>query len=574
MNRESAYNNQVDEVESLRLELREIRLQLEEATDTLDAIRSGEVDALIVKTDNGHQLYALKNADQSYRIFIEQMTEGAVTLNREGNILYSNSRFAQLTGLTLEKIIGKPFLSFLAPDSVIEGKTIISRAWKDDSKGEFNLLAAERENVPVLLSLKNLQLNEGPALSIIITDLSSQKKIQLLLKLQNEKLEAAQVNLEKTVRERTQELEQSILDKTEVEKELRSNQARLTRILETMAEGVAIMDINGKLTYANPMAQKILGLKQSGDPQKLYDDPKWNNYAIDGSPLARHQHPMFIAINTGELLFDYEIAVQPEDGERFYISINAAPIRDDKGSIISAIGTFMDVTNRRKAIQQKDDFISIASHELKTPVTSLKASLQLLGKMQVDPKPEVLSRMIQQANKSMEKISGLISDLLNATKITEGHLQISRTSFKIVTLLANCCGHVRAEGKYEIIVTGDPELKVLADEHRIDQVVVNLVNNAVKYAPESKQILISAEKTGKMVKVCVTDHGPGITEDKLPYLFDRYFRVDTQGTQYSGLGLGLYICSEIIKKHHGEIGVESKPGEGCTFWFTLPVTEG
>jgi two-component system phosphate regulon sensor histidine kinase PhoR len=570
---DSTYNEK-EELESLRLELKEIKFQLEEATDTLEAIRSGEVDALIVKTESGHQLYALKNADQSYRIFIEQMTEGAVTLNREGNIVYSNSRFAQLVGLSLEKIIGKSFSSFLANDCTLACKDLLVKAWSDDAKGEINIISTEGYQVPVLLSLKKLQLNEGPSLSIILTDLSSQKKIQQLLKVQNEQLEKAHLNLELMVMERTRELEQSILDKTIVEKELRSNQDRLTRILETMAEGVAIMDTEGKLTYANPMAQKILGLKQNNDAEKTYDDPKWNNYTIDGLPLARHQHPMFIAINTGELLFDFEIAVQPEKEERFYISINAAPIRDDDGTIISAIGTFMDVTNRRKTIQQKDDFISIASHELKTPVTTLKASLQVLERMQREPNPGVLSKMIQQANKSMHKISGLIADLLNATKITEGHLQINRTPFKIVPLLDNCCGHVRAEGRYELIVTGDQDLTVLADEHRIDQVVVNLVNNAVKYAPESKQIFLTAEKSGKMVKVSIKDNGPGISEDKLPYLFDRYFRVDTQGTQYSGLGLGLYICSEIIKKHHGEIGVESQPGKGCTFWFTLPVTGG
>ncbi len=333
------------------------------------------------------------------------------------------------------------------------------------------------------------------------------------------------------------------------------------------------MDIHGQLTYANPMAQKILGLKQINDPDKHYEDPEWDNFRLDGSPLPQQEHPMFIAINTGKLVFDHEIAVQPPDEDRFYISINAAPIRDEDGSIVAAIGTFMDVTNRRKAIQQKDDFISIASHELKTPVTTLKASLQLMSKAQKDPSPEMLSKMILQANKSMDKISSLIAELLNATKITEGHLQLKRTVFKVVSLLDNCCGHVRAEGKYELIVTGDENLYVFADEHRIDQVVVNLVNNAVKYAPESKQILLSAEKIGNSVKISVTDKGPGITKEKLPYLFDRYFRVDTKGTQYSGLGLGLYICSEIIKKHQEQIGADCEEGKGCTFWFTLPYAQ-
>jgi two-component system CheB/CheR fusion protein len=274
---------------------------------------------------------------------------------------------------------------------------------------------------------------------------------------------------------------------------------------------------------------------------------------------------------TGELVFDHEIAIQPKKNERFYISVNAAPIRDEKGNITGGIGTFMDVTARRKTIQQKDDFISIASHELKTPITTLKASLQLLSRMQENPSPAATPKLIHQANRSMDKISSLIEDLLNATKINEGHLELNRSVFKLFDLLNNCCSHVRIEGKYKLIVTGDKNLEVYADEHQIDQVIVNLVNNAIKYAPESKHILLTVKKDNVMAKVSVTDQGPGITEEKIPQLFNRYYRVDNKSVQFSGLGLGLYICSEIVKKHDGQIGVESEVGRGCTFWFTLPL---
>ena len=100
--------------------------------------------------------------------------------------------------------------------------------------------------------------------------------------------------------------------------------------------------------------------------------------------------------------------------------------------------------------------------------------------------------------------------------------------------------------------------------------MINFVNNAIKYAPESKEIRVNIKKVNDLVKVSVTDEGPGITEDRVPHLFDRYYRVDSTGLKYSGLGLGLYISAEIIKKHKGEIGVYSEPGKGSTFWFTLP----
>ena len=116
------------------------------------------------------------------------------------------------------------------------------------------------------------------------------------------------------------------------------------------------------------------------------------------------------------------------------------------------------------------------------------------------------------------------------------------------------------------------ELQVYADAERVNQVVINFVNNAIKYAPESKEIKINIEKVTDMAKVSVSDKGPGISADKLTHLFDRYYRVDTSGVQYSGLGLGLYISAEIIKKHNGQIGVDSELGKGSTFWFTLPLS--
>lgn len=555
-----------------------MRIQLEEATDTIDAIRSGEIDALVVKADDGHQLYTLKSADQTYRIFIEQMTEGAVTLNPDGYILYSNSQFAGLVNVPLEKVIGKSFYNFITEDCLADCHSFIDKAWEDNTKGELDLVAFNNKAIPVLLSLKTLNLDEGLSLSVIITDLTEQKETQKLLEQKNAQLEEAQKiaqdlnsNLENTVKERTRELEINIEEKTKVEEELRSNQERLTRILETMAEGVGIVDVHGNLTYANPMAQKILGLKQSEILQRTYDDPKWQNLRVDGSVLPNNEHPMAVIMATGKPVFDHEIAVQPPNAERFYISINAAPIRDESGQIVGGIGTFMDVTVRRKNIQNKDEFISVASHELRTPVTSLKASLQLLDRMKDNPSPKMLPVLISQANKSLNKLSVLIGDLLNTTKMTEGQLHLNKSSVKLSSLIDDCCLHVHTEAGHHVVLQGDKNLKVNADADKIEQVITNLINNVIKYAPESKAINVKLEKVDNMAKVSVIDNGPGVPPEKLPNLFERYYRVDNSGIQYSGLGLGLYICSEIIKKHNGQIGAESELGKGSTFWFTLPL---
>jgi PAS domain S-box-containing protein len=270
--------------------------------------------------------------------------------------------------------------------------------------------------------------------------------------------------------------------------------------------------------------------------------------------------------------FDIEYIIHPLDNSnpRWIKSTGKVYYDDDNNPEIIS-GTMIDITESKIYDQQKDDFISIASHELKTPVTALKASLQLLGRMKGDAVPEMYAKLIEQSNRSMDKISTLIEDLLNLSRMNEGQLNLKKTTFNVADMLNQCCGHVRALGKHQLIVTGDERLNILADEHRIDQVIVNMVNNAVKYAPNSTQIVLDIKKQGNRAKISVIDTGPGIPEDKRKHLFERYYRTDASGYQNSGLGLGLYISAEIIRKHGGEIGVNSELGKGSTFWFTLPI---
>jgi len=366
---------------------------------------------------------------------------------------------------------------------------------------------------------------------------------------------------------------QAIIDEKKIiETHLRNNEERLVQILETMAEGVSIVDAEGKLTYANPMAQQILGLHEKEILSHTNDNSQWQNLKVDGTPLPEEEHPMAIMMATGKPVYDHEIAIQPPDGERFYISINAAPIRDSNNNIVLGIGTFMDVTGRRKMAEQKDEFISVASHELKTPLTSLKLSMQLLTKVLKDNRDsDKIPLFLEKANDNLNKLVHLTEDLMNVSKIDHGKLPLKKTWFNLYNLVDDCCDHVKGNDNYEVMIQGDETIKVYADAQRIDQVIVNFVNNAVKYAPNSRNINIKVERDGKNVRVSVQDFGIGIPPEKVPHLFERYYRVDQSGIQFSGLGLGLYISGEIIERHNGKIGVESIVGSGSTFWFTLPL---
>jgi PAS domain S-box-containing protein len=197
-------------------EINELQRRLEEANDIIDAIRTGSVDALIVNGEDGHQLYTLKTADQTYRVFIEKMNEGAVTLNKQGMIVYSNSRFAKMIDLPLAKVIGISFIDLVNNEDRDHFNALIQKGWQSDSKGELFLQRKDGNQLSALVSLTTLELDEGTALSIIIADLSEQKKVQAELKLKNEELENAQyltaklnAELENKVQARTQKIQEA-----------------------------------------------------------------------------------------------------------------------------------------------------------------------------------------------------------------------------------------------------------------------------------------------------------------------------------------------------------------------------
>lgn len=368
------------------------------------------------------------------------------------------------------------------------------------------------------------------------------------------------------------EREEIILEKSVLEETLLKSEQRLQGILETMAEGVGVIDAKGQMVYANPMAQQILGLSENKIKERTYDDPQWQNLRLDGTPLPSEEHPMSVMMSTGKPVYDHEIGVQAPERDIMYISINAAPLFDAEGNLTGGIGTFMDVTARRMITRGKEDFISIASHELKTPVTALKASLQLLQRSYERLTPESRARLLNQSIISLDKLSGLINSLLDTSRIEQGQLKMEKRPFTISELFEDCCSGFSEITDQEIIFNGDTDQIVVADNQQIGQVMINFITNAIKYAPESKEIRITARKINEHeIRISVKDQGPGIPKAKLEHLFKRYYRTNYHGQKFTGLGLGLFICGDIIKEHGGKVGVESEEGQGSEFWFTLPV---
>jgi signal transduction histidine kinase len=245
---------------------------------------------------------------------------------------------------------------------------------------------------------------------------------------------------------------------------------------------------------------------------------------------------------------------------------------DAEGVAYRLSGTLQDITEDHNIQLRKDEFISVASHELKTPITSLNASMQILQKLiKTESVSDKIRLFVGKAGNNLNKLVHLLDDLLNVTKLQQGQLALNKTRFNLGDLVKDSCEHLSQDDSHLITVTGPEDVMVYADYRRIDQVLVNLVNNAIKYSPQSKKVDITFGSENGVAIVYVQDYGIGINPEKLPHLFDRYYRVDGLGHQFSGLGLGLYISAEIIKRHDGNISVDSVWGSGSIFSFTLPL---
>lgn len=356
------------------------------------------------------------------------------------------------------------------------------------------------------------------------------------------------------------ELEDRVATRTRA---LAESETRFRNMMETIPQIAWTNTVEGEVDYYNQRWYEYTGLQSS----KILVNDFTTVIHPDDLKESLDQFGLLTRHSDGG---EFQMRIKRADGIFRWHLIRLMNIRNPEGISQQWIGTATDIQELRILQQQKDDFISIASHELKTPITTLRASLQLLERMKDKPSA-LLPKLVTQANKSLEKVYMLIEDLLNTSKAHEDQLQIHPVRFNLLKIISECCDNLPLNEAFRIHVQGDAGLEVYADVSRIEQIIINFVNNAIKYAPGSKEITVSVERLAGMARISVADEGPGIPAQNLRFLFDRYYRINHGGAEYTGLGLGLYICAEIVKKHHGKIGAESVAGRGSTFWFTLPV---
>ena len=260
-----------------------------------------------------------------------------------------------------------------------------------------------------------------------------------------------------------------------------------------------------------------------------------------------HQNGSIIDIFIGFLLFD-------ETGDQ-------------------AVAFVIDVTRRKRLERQKDEFIGIVSHELRTPVTSLKAFAQLLQKRFQNSGDYPNAALLMKMGAQIDKLTKLIEDLINVTRVEAGKLQLYETTFELLPLVEEVIEEMqRTTTQHTILIEGTTNSTIRGDRNRLGQVLTNLLSNAIKYSPRADTILVRIASANEQVTVSVQDFGLGIPLEKQEQIFQRFYRADEKDLEtIPGMGLGLYISAEMMKRHGGSIGFESTPGQGSTFFFSIPL---
>ncbi len=352
-----------------------------------------------------------------------------------------------------------------------------------------------------------------------------------------------------------------------IAKQALENSEQLLRNITTAAPTALWMsNKKGSLTYVNQTwidwsGKSLQENKKSGWISVVYkDDVKKITQLYQEASLRYVQ-------------FEVEFRIVHADGSIRWCAASGQPQFDIRGQFSGYIGSSTDITDHKDLQSQKDNFIGIASHELKTPVTSLKGYTQVLERVLKKNGHLAEAGMVSKIDAQLNRLTSLINDLLDVTKINGDKLQFNDEIFEMQPMITDLVQNMRPSiSKHQLIEIYNCKGITFADRDRIEQVVINLITNAIKYSPHGDKIIISLNQKGQEIIVCVEDFGIGISADHIANVFDQFYRVsgEMQHT-YPGLGLGLYISAEIIKRANGQIWVESKKDNGSCFYFSLPA---
>lgn len=338
-------------------------------------------------------------------------------------------------------------------------------------------------------------------------------------------------------------------------------------IVESSDDAIISKSVDGIITSWNKGAQRLYGYT----PEEIIGQP----VSVLMPPEKRDDFPYIMKmLHEGKRVEHYETERLTKDGRLIHVSLTVSPIKDSHGTIIGASKIARDISEKIEAEKRRDEFISTTSHELKTPITSQKAFGELLETLIDKNGYTELKPYIQKINQQTNKLTKLVEDLLELSRVQSGRLRMENKKFKFDPLVDELIDTTQMISNHKITKKGKTEKIVRGDRERIGQVLSNLLSNAIKYSPKSDKVVLTTKIKGDFIQVSIQDFGIGIPKEYLDRVFEKFFRVTGEDEKtFPGMGIGLHISKEIINLHGGEIWVESEKGKGSTFNFSLPFVK-
>ena len=344
----------------------------------------------------------------------------------------------------------------------------------------------------------------------------------------------------------------------------------LDAVLESSADGIFILDPSYRFRRFNRSCTRLTGYSLNEVIGRRYDEIiqwKQRERGLTFEEAEAGAWPL-----TSQATLYNEGDLQTKEGGQVSVGITYAPILSSEGNLLNVVANIRDITKFREAEELKSTFISIISHELRTPVAVIKGYVGTLRREDADWDPNVVDDSLAVIEEETDRLTHLIDDLLEASRLQAGALVLNRSEVEIDQLAERIVSRFQTQtSKHTFEVNFPPEVPmVYADEERITQVINNLLSNAVKYSAKGGTIRIDGQIKPNEVLICVTDEGPGIAPEDIPRIFDRFYRSEDVASKTKGAGLGLYLAKAVVEAHGGRIWVDDRLHHGASICFSLP----
>ncbi len=478
----------------------------------------------------------LQDSEKRLRTFIETVVDGIVTISSEGIVESFNPSAQRMFGYAEDEVVGKN-VGMLMPSSAAEIHTeriarYLTRRTSDIIGAQTEVIGVRKDGTvfPLELTVNEMELNERLLFAGVLRD---------------------------------------VTERREAERALVESEKRYRDLFESANDLIQMVDVNGKLRYANRAWCRALGYERE---EILAGDVCLEDILSEES--KEHCMDTFCKVMQGERLDRVEAVFVSKSGQEIPVE-GSITCKMENGLPFSTRGIFRDISERKEIDRMKNEFISIVSHELRTPLTAIKGSLGLLNGGVLGKLPEKASGIVKVALNNTDRLIRLINDILDLEKIEAGKQEFQFEPIEIDRLVEPTLQGLRPmaeEAGVRLTCSVEP-VAVEIDHDRIVQVLTNLVSNAVKFSPKDAAVEVDVHVLdGDRLRISVSDRGPGIPEEERHKLFNKFQQLDSsERPKKDGTGLGLSISKEIVERHNGNIGMESRSGGGCVFFFEIPL---